>query len=383
MLQDKLAKQLRDEINAEYTYFSKLKNTKEANNVWNQICAMMDRIEQTIWHINLLDLHLSDHTSLAYGFIDVLNHVNNLAEYINIIHLYFPTETYDTFINSYDVFNKPGKSGKGSDLKYLNYLRSLSAPHALNTSHYKSLYQDSQEYCPLIIWDRRSHQNGIKTDIVFHVYKDDGESSKDICLESRKIYEFAEKMIYSLTFVFHEIHIKAEQYFSNLSKLPLKNMSECSSKSEYISYINIEYTNRLTNDYAEIFDYYATLFDYDFSHLSSLSLVQKYKDSVWNSIVVFSEFLQTLEETKNTMRFKDLYCPYPRGNKLLKYGYHLQKIDLLIDDKRHDSLFARSLINEMRDFFNQYFDMDKAYTDFELFTLISASLYQYMCELEQ
>lgn len=169
MLKDNLARQLRDEINAENTYFLKLKNTKEANNVWNQICAMMDRIEQTIWHINLLDLHLRDHTQLAYGFIDVLNHVNNLAEYINIIHLYFPTETYDVFIKSCEVFNQPGKPGKGSDLKYLKYLRSLSAPHALNTSNYKSLYQDSQEYCPLIIWESRSHENGVKTDIVFHV----------------------------------------------------------------------------------------------------------------------------------------------------------------------------------------------------------------------
>lgn len=382
MLKDDLARQLRDEINAENTYFSKLKNTKEANNVWNQISAMMDRIEQTIWHINLLDLHLRDHTQLAYGFIDVLNHVNNLTEYINIIHLYFPTEKYEVFIKSYEVFNQPGKSGKGSDLKYLKYLRSLSAPHALNTSNYKSLYQDSQEYCPFILWESRLHGNGVKTDIVFHVYKDDGESSKDIYLNSRKIYEFAERMIKSLTFVFDEIHIKAEEYFSSLSKLPLKNVREFSSKSEYINYVNTEYTNRLTNDYEEIFDYYTKLFEYDFSHLQSHPLIDRYKQGVWDSIISFSEFLQTLQETKNTMRFTDLYVPYPKGKKLIKYGYHLQKINQLVEDIYFDSTHAKHLIYEMREFYDQFLNIDEAISNFELFTLVSTALYLYMCELE-
>ena len=180
MLKEDLANKLRDVINSEFTYFSKLHGTKQANNVWNQICAMMDRIEQTIRHINLLNLHLKDHSRLAYGFLDVLNNVSNLIEYIHIVHIYFPTKKFEALMTSCEIFSQPGKFGKGNDILYLRYLRSLSAPHALNTARFSDLYQDTKEYCPLVLWEDRIMEDGQATDIVFHVYKDNGDASKDI-----------------------------------------------------------------------------------------------------------------------------------------------------------------------------------------------------------
>ena len=382
MLKENIANKLRDEINSEFTYFFKLKGTKLANNVWNQICAMMDRIEQTIRHINLLDLYLRDHSSLAYGFLDVLNNVSNLVEYIRIIHIYFPTKKYDELCRSNEIFKQVGKSGLGNDILYLKYLRSLSAPHALNTSKFSDLYQNTQEYCPLVLWDNKKLEDGRTTNIVFHVYQDDGSSSKKIYIHTNQIYAIAEKMVQSLTYVFEEIHIKAEEYYTRLSSIKLKRIDEFDSISAYIDYICFEYSNRLSNNYEEIFEYYSNLFTYDFSQLSSLINVEKYKEAVLKSILEFADYLETLNEKKESFYFTDLYIPYPNGEKLSGYGYNLQKVSHLIDNTHHDGTLARYLITEMRDFFDQYLNIDEAMNDFELFTIVSTALYLYKCEIE-
>ena len=92
--------------------------------------------------------------------------------------------------------------------------------------------------------------------------------------------------------------------------------------------------------------------------------------------------MQTLSESKHTFLFAELYIPYPNGKKLYGFGYHLQKMNQLVEKIYPDSALARYLISEMRGFFDEYLNIDEAQNDFELFTLVSTALFLYKYEIE-
>jgi hypothetical protein len=375
---------LRELVNTEYSFITKEKNHRVdrviLNNVWNHVCSIMDKIEDTIKHINLVNIRMTDGSQLAFGFIDYLNHVYNLRNYIDHFHTVYMTQEYSDFRKRSSLFNKQGLNGKGNDHSYISYLRALSGPHATLTSKYIDKYQTSIEYCAMVLWEDRIIENQF-TDIKFVVYSDSEDLTKYIYINSQKIHEYILAVLDTLILSLPVVADKSKNYYNKLKEEKLKTTSDFSRYSEYLLYLNNEYNNRITSSYEDIFQYYIKLFEYDFSSLSSAVIIDRYKEAIRESIKAFESYLQTFDLTSDSFNFTDLYSPCPSGDHLNKFGYNLQKHIYLNPHYNHNSELARYLVFEMKEFFDKYIDLNEANNDFELFTMTSAALYLYSLEL--
>ena len=134
-------KRLRDKINEEhYISYSKefYDKNKKKHRAWDKICAIMDRLDDTVDYLNKLKLNTGKHRRSAFDFFDFMNEAAVVMDCITHLAKIFevPDEEIET---STEIFNELGKDGKGTDKKYFEYLRSLCSVHPVETSRHKSI----------------------------------------------------------------------------------------------------------------------------------------------------------------------------------------------------------------------------------------------------
>lgn len=153
---------LRNQINEEY-YISYRKEFYDKNNkkhrAWDKICAIMDRLDDTVDYLNKLKLNTGKYRRSAFDFFEFMNQASVVMDCITHLAKIFEVP-YEEVETSTEIFNELGKEGKGTDKKYFEYLRSLCSVHPMETSRHKIYQENSFECSPYVVWnDKRDRKS--------------------------------------------------------------------------------------------------------------------------------------------------------------------------------------------------------------------------------
>ena len=139
-----LAYKLRDTINSEQEISTKKRQTLRINKkekeypAWSLMCAIMDRIDDTVDYLNQLKLNTGKYPKSAFDFFDFMNQSSVMIDCIEIMAKIYEV-SFDNENQSTEIFGEKGDNGKGTDKKYFDYLRSLCSVHPVETSYYDKM----------------------------------------------------------------------------------------------------------------------------------------------------------------------------------------------------------------------------------------------------
>lgn len=189
-----LASSLRDVVNDEQhiSINKPLKTIKTSDQTaWDMICAIMDRLEDTVEYINGLELNTGRYSRSAFDFFDFMNNASVIIDCVNELAKIFE---YDLCVENSDfsIFNMRGKDNKGTDRLYFEYLRSLCSVHPISTSRHER-YQDSDFECsPFVVWSKRFGYLD-EGDLCAFVYTNQHEAyAKRLMIHISEVFAFVE-----------------------------------------------------------------------------------------------------------------------------------------------------------------------------------------------
>lgn len=112
------------------------KNVTEKYFAWNRICAIMDRLEDTLVYLNRMELGGSDERRTAFDFFDFINNCFVVIDCIETIGSIFKLDAkYEDDIEKSNSVFGTDLSPQSTDGNYFKYIRSLCSVHPLCTNH--------------------------------------------------------------------------------------------------------------------------------------------------------------------------------------------------------------------------------------------------------
>lgn len=192
-LDTKILKLLRDKVNDDqYITFNKRFYFKKdiVHRAWDKICAIMDRLDDTVDYLNGLKLNTGKYTRSAFDFFDFMNNASVVIECVKELAKIFDVP-YEKIMRSTDIFNQIGKDGKGTDDRYFAYLRSLCSVHPVETSRHKSYQDNDFESSPFVVWNSGKIWIKDDCDIYAVVYtSNDEDNYKRVRIYISQIFEY-------------------------------------------------------------------------------------------------------------------------------------------------------------------------------------------------
>lgn len=223
---------------------------KKEVNAYNCLCATLDRIKDTVKHLNNLEIDNESEDGL-YAFYDFLNYSQTLIDCIQIIGNIF--NVTDELKEEKHCF-KNIQNEKGTDEKYFKYLRSLCTIHPVETSYHADFQGKEPEWCPYvlstnsIVSSLRKYDDK-KSDFIAVVYRNDVEFSKRVPIYIEELFTYVQNRY---TFI-ETITKKAEQYYSHeVNKLKEKHIllpEECEDYENYLKELAIAMEERYDTSY--------------------------------------------------------------------------------------------------------------------------------------
>lgn len=391
-LDTSLCVNLRNKVN-EYQHYSitKTHSIKKDQNGhgWNKICAIMDRLDDTLLYLNSLELN---NTGSKLDVFDFYNFMNNAATLIDCVN--FLAEIYEFDLsqinNSHDIFNKLGTTGKGNDKDYFEYLRSLCSVHPIETSRHKE-FQDpatDTECSPFIYYN-----NGILAeedyDLIVVVYTDgDKFHEKHFGIKIETIFKYIEYR-YSLL---QKITVHIEAYYQSIIeeyiKQPLRKVNEFSNYCDYIDYLQKVWADRKDTNWTSNFDFYRYVMQVSFSNSDNQQKLIKYQNAVKYAFTFLQKYLQELpkedkyettglktqpEHTSEDSLFIELEESL-HGEYRFKHMYPFEKLACLWLQPRYMDM-AKELLAEIKPFWERYVVFTEKMNPIEISILLQIATY--------
>ncbi len=357
---------------------------------WDKICAIMDRLYDTVDYLNDLELNTGKYSRSAFDFFDFMNNapvvVDCIKELIKVFNV-----PYDKVKKSTDIFNQPGNDGKGTDERYFKYLRSLCSVHPVETSRYGGTYhsENNFECSPYVIWNDKRIWND-DCDIYAVVYTNNDENgSKRVQIYISQIFEYVKTRLDFVEEIIQAIDEYQKQVISNFEKKLIKNEEEFNNYADYLRYLDEEQTERYGKEFSDSFDYIINLFEINLSNEYNQSKLNLYLNALkyaikfehnriqnMNSLGFENSGLSYNEKNVETSLYSELCSPRSGSDKERKYTYHWEKINYLSYNSGYDNKqWAYILLEESCKFIEKYVLLEDNYSDFELYTLVQVALY--------
>ena len=380
-----LAYDFRKKIN-QHQHFSMKKNIDKTDiNAWNKICAIMDRIDDTVCYLNSIILGKVRGRSTAFDFIDFLNNTGVLIECIDAIN-----KIYD-FKSKIKKTNSIFTEGKNNDDSYFKHIRSLCSVHPVSTNKHKEfLEEDDFQCCPRVVWNETPSITKEPCDLYAIVYgTQEHIYHKIIPIYLSELFDYIQGKYSDIKTVIEIVEQNNQSIKSELIKKPIKNEREFEDYADYLKSLNKCYNERVGSDNDGIFEFYETVFSVSFSDSKNQELLDKYKEAIKFSAHKFHDYIQKMyfgdfkcqnhqDEFEN---YFDLYFFSSNSDELKAFHYHLSKIIQLVHPLNStDRLYIYSLINEMKCFFEKYITFEDQMSDVQLSVIISVALYIHSLE---
>ena len=401
------AKNLRDAINEKQNLsIEKEHEIKDAKTkkfvpyfAWDRICAIMERIEDTLDYLNLIELGKCCSTRSAFDFYDFINNAYVVIDGIKIIGQIFALDNakIDSIEKSQEAFGDVLNAG-GTDGQFFHYIRSLCAVHPFNTTRHSVYMKDSVLHCcPFVVWTH----SGIGSfwsdgrDLSAHVYT--SKRNKDIPsipLYINTFEKYINEWISLIPDVISAIKDYNDSVYDEYRKSPLKTIADFSTEAEYIFYLKQEYNKRFGDSMEYVFDKIASILEASLTNEENSKKLKKYKNAIRYALTFICNSMEKMQVegfeytgiqednyTQTNLLF-EVEHPDIYSDEILKYHYNLSKVYYLESNNysAYDKSWARTLLDEMKDFLNKYIVFTNEESDKEVVILVDLARYLYALE---
>jgi len=402
----KLSKAVNEKQNLSIEKISKIKLKNKNNKVgnqdyyaWDRICAIMDRLDDTINYLNMIKLgENSSNYRSAFDFYDFINNAYIVLNCIKTISQIFGVkdEKIKNIENSTEIFQQPGLDGRGSDADFFEYVRSLSAVHPIDTSRHPAYHGYNQFHCsPFVVYSKKLWGINDDSDLTVKIYTSDkdGGWGKSLKLYVKNFEDYIKKWINfidEIIITINQENINTYKYFRTRK---IKAENEFDSYVDYLENLKTEISERW-GSHEEVIDYYIKVFSLNNISDRNLKQVNCYKNAIKYSIEFLHKRLQDMNDKNykndentgiyysdyNVETFLALELDYPHSHNSQiqnKYGYEISKVLYLdYDSGYYNKDFAYKMIKNMKEeFLDKYVFIEDANEEFEFFFLINVALY--------
>ncbi len=379
-LRDKINEQQNISYNKEYGKYR----------AWDKICAIMDRLDDTVDYLNKLELNTGKYNRSAFDFYDFMNNASVIIDCITQLAKIFDIQD-EEIKTSTDIFNKPGKDGKGSDKKYFEYLRSLCSVHPIETSRHK-MYQDNDFECsPYVVWNDKSIFHNCDSDIYAVVYTSkDGAPFKRIPIYIDEIFKYINRRVDFIETIITHIDKYQQDIIESYRSDKIKGEKEFNNYTDYLRNLNKEVEKRYGKDTFYNFDCIIKLFELELSNSENKEKMELYLNALKYSIQFEHNSIQHMscdgfenngllypEKNIQTSLLYELELPNSGSEDRRKYGYQIEKISYLGYDSCHsyDRDWAYTQLKVIMPFLERYVTFENVQSDFEYYALVKLALY--------
>ena len=386
-LDTEILRKLRNKINEQKNIsYNKMYKKYRA---WDKICAIMNRLDDTVEYLNTIELNTGKYKRSAFDFFDFMNNASVVIDCVKELSKIF--EVSDSEIkNSTNIFNKVGSDGNGTDEKYFEYLRSLCSVHPVETSRHKR-YQDNDFECsPYVLWNNSLRLFNDDCDIYAVVYTSkDNESFKRVGIYIEQVFKYVEIRVNFIEKIIDYIDTYQKDMILKLKKQHIKNDTEFNSYIEYLTNLDEEAKDRYGDDHWYSFEYVIKLLQLKLSDSENENKMKLYINALKYAIKFEHNALQNMsnigyensglkysKENIETSLYIELYSPSSRSKEERRYGYNIEKIQYLSYDSGDSNKdWAYVQLNEAREFFEKYVSFKNVKSDFEYYALVNLALY--------
>ncbi|KAA0786802.1 hypothetical protein [Bacillus sp. BB56-3] len=378
---------LRDKVN-EQQNITIIKKDGE-HQAWDKICAIMDRLDDTVDYLNGLKLNTGKYSRSAFDFYDFLNNASVVVDCIKQLAKLFdvPDEKIKTSSN---IFNQLGRDELGTDERYFEYIRSLCSVHPVETSRHKR-YQDNKFECsPFVMWSNELTSYDDNCDIYAVVYTNkDEDSFKRVKIYISQIFEYVRTRVEFVKEITDEIDQYQKDIIAGFKQNTIKQESEFDTYIEYLKNLDKELNNRFGSERIYSFDYIIKLFELKLSNLENQHKMNLYLNALKYAINFEHNSMQNMsyegfenngliyaKENLETSLYIELHSLNSRSAERRKYSYNLEKIYYLsYDTGYYDKEWAYSQLKGAHTFLEKYVTFQGAQSDFEHYALVQIALY--------
>lgn len=386
-LNTEILRKLRNKINEQKNIsYNKMYGKYRA---WDKICAIMNRLDDTVEYLNTIELNTGKYKRSAFDFFDFMNNASVVIDCVKELSKIF--EVSDSEIkNSTNIFNKVGSDGNGTDEKYFEYLRSLCSVHPVETSRHKR-YQDNDFECsPYVLWNNSLRLFNDDCDIYAVVYTSkDNESFKRVGIYIEQVFKYVEIRVNFIEKIIDYIDTYQKDMILKLKKQHIKNDTEFNSYIEYLTNLDEEAKDRYGDDHWYSFEYVIKLLQLKLSDSENENKMKLYINALKYAIKFEHNALQNMsnigyensglkysKENIETSLYIELYSPSSGSKEERRYGYNIEKIQYLSYDSGDSNKdWAYVQLNEAREFFEKYVSFKNVKSDFEYYALVNLALY--------
>ncbi|MCM3729791.1 hypothetical protein M3226_30120 [Neobacillus cucumis] len=361
----------------------------EEHRAWDKICAIMDRLDDTVDYLNGLKLNTGKHSRSAFDFYDFMNNASVVVDCVKELAKIFDVSD-DEIKKSTDIFNQVGEDGEGTDERYFEYLRSLCSVHPVETSRHKR-YQDNDFECsPFVAWnDGRIWRKDV-CDIYAVVYTSkDGSDHKRVGIYISQIFEYVKTRLEFVAEITNAIDQYHKQVISDFKDRPIKKEKEFDNYIDYLRNLDTERSERYGSNYSP-FGSILNLFKLKLSNPKNEIKMVLYLNALKYAIEFEYNSLQNMsyeglenngllypKRNVETSIYIELYDPDSESVERRKYGYNLEKISYLNYDfaSEGDKQWAYEQLEDAMPFLEKYVSFEDAEGDFEHYALVQLALY--------
>ncbi|WP_461204565.1 hypothetical protein [Clostridium sp. DL1XJH146] len=348
-------------INLDTDNFSKLRNTiNNQKNIsynkkygkhraWDKICAIMDRLDDTVYYLNGVKLNTGKYRKSAFDFYDFMNNAAVIVDCIKELVKIFKVQD-DKIKKSTEIFNQTGSDKEGTDEKYFEYLRSLCSVHPVETSRHRRYQSNDFECSPYVVWNNgRIWYDDCDLYAVVYTSKDE-DSNKRVQIYISQIFKYVEIRLDFVEEIINTIDKYQKQCISDLKNRTIKKEIEFDNYIDYLINLDKESKERYGLEVSDPFEYIIELFKLRLSNPKNQDKLNLYLNALKYAITFEHNSMQNMsrkgfenngllysETNIETSLYIELCSLNSESDERRKYAYNLEKIEYLSYDSGYSN----------------------------------------------
>lgn len=396
-------KELRRKINDEqsisynkeyYHIVDRKKGKHKVFRAWDKICAVMDRLDDTVDYLNEIKLNTGKYRRSAFDFYDFMNNASVVIDCIKELVDIFEVDDSD-IKTSNNIFNQYGSDNKGTDERYFEYLRSLCSVNPIETSRHKR-YQDNEFECsPYVMWNDGTVWCNDDSDLHAVVYTSkDEQFNKRIKIYILQIFEYIKTRVNFIENIIEAIESYHNKVILEFKSSHIKSIDEFGNYIDYLENLDNVAEERFGSEYWSKFDYIINLLKLRLSNSKNKNKVKLYINALIYSVDFEYNALQNMsyvgfenngiinaKDNYETSLLSELYSLNSKSDIQRKYSYNFEKIEYLnYDSGDSNKSWAYVNLKKVSSFLERYVSFEGATGDFEHYALVQVALYLHCLE---